>query len=364
MRKSFLKMVLFFSPFLMALGLESFVLPIDFFTFRLNEALVIRKFRSLLPGRFYPNMNLTKEEEGDLGHHTRYSLRRTVQWITDSYGYRKQGSDRLKYEVVIVGQSETFGAALTQREMLSEVLEDQLNLAVYPFAPAGMDSFLKERRFLLHPPKIVIVSSMEWSIFYLPTPRIPSVKKGGLYETPRDIVRRMKQYRPIQSFSVFLDRLYKMSMVRYLKASMRRRFSDREKLVSNGVDSRFGSILFLQGAEANRDVPEQKLNQAIQTINAYNDLLKSRGIRFIFLPIPNKETIFYECLGTQRPVFLKQLVARLKQLGVETVDTQEAFEKAFQQDSVLLYYKDDTHWNANGVKIAADLIKNLIEKRS
>jgi hypothetical protein len=56
------------------------------------------------------------------------------------------------------------------------------------------------------------------------------------------------------------------------------------------------------------------------------------------------------------------LVARLKELGVETVDTQEAFEKAFQKDSVLLYQPDDSHWNANGVRIAANLLRHLIEK--
>ena len=40
--------------------------------------------------------------------------RKMVEWTTDSYGYRKKETNRLKYDVVIIGQSETFGAGLTR----------------------------------------------------------------------------------------------------------------------------------------------------------------------------------------------------------------------------------------------------------
>jgi hypothetical protein len=347
----------------LALGFELFVLPIDFFTFRALEALVARKFKKVLPGHFYPNMNLTKEEDGDLGHHTKYAIKRTVQWITDSYGYRKKESDRLKYEVVIIGQSETFGSGLTQKQILSEVLEDKLNIGVYPFAPNSVNTFLKQERFILHPPDIVIVSSMEWATLYLVPLKSSSVKRWAPYETAGNIIQKVKEKRWVKSFFVFLDRVYKMNMLLYIRASIRREFSDREGKNLNLVDSKFGPILFLQGAKANKDVPEEKLNQAIQTIKAYHDQFKNKGIRFIFLVSPDKETIFYESLGTPRPVFLEQLTARLKQLGVEVVNTQPAFEKAFQKDSVLLYQRDDTHWNENAIRIAADLLIKVIKEK-
>lgn len=363
MRKFIFKLILLLSPFFLALGIELFVLPMDFFCFRAVEALTVRKFKNILPGQFYPNMNLVKEEEGDLGHHTKYASKRTVQWITDSYGYRKEGPDRLKYGVVIIGQSETFGSGLTQKEMLSEVLEDRMNLSVYPLAPASVNAFLKERRFILQPPEMVIVSSMERAIPFLPPPKTSSRGKWAAYENARNKIRKMKENRWIQSFGVFLDRLYKMNMVRYIRASIKRGFSDREENGLNRVDSKFGPILFLQGASANKEVPEERLNQAIQTIKGYHDLFKSKGIRFIFLANPEKETIFYESLGSSRPVFLEQLTARLKQLGVEIVCTQQAFENAFEKESILLYLKDDTHWNATGVRIAVDLLTKVIQKK-
>lgn len=361
MKKFIFKLSVFLGPFLVALALELFVLPIDFFTFRVHEALVVRKFRNILGGKFYPNRNLLKEEEGDLGHHTKYAFKRTVQWFTDSRGYRKKESGQLKYEVVIIGQSETFGASLTQREMLSEMLEEQLHVGVYPFAPAGVSSFLKERRFILYPPRIVIVTSMERAIFLLPSAKIRSGRNWGFLASVKKRIEAMRENRWVQSLGVFLDRLYKMNMLHYLRATIERKFSDRSRFSSTWLDTQYGPIFFLEGAKANREVEEKEMDRVVRTIKGYDDVFRSRGIHFIFVPIPNKETIFYESLGTQRPVFLKQLVARLRELNVQTVDTQETFEQVFQKD-VLLYQKDDSHWNAEGVKIATGLIKTSIEK--
>jgi alginate O-acetyltransferase complex protein AlgJ len=122
-------------------------------------------------------------------------------------------------------------------------------------------------------------------------------------------------------------------------------------------------FFFLLGADANKEVPKEKLDRAIQIIKSYNNALKSRGIRFIFLPIPNKENIFFESLQTKRPVFLEKLISALKGHGIEAIDTQKAFEEAFQKNQILLYHTDDTHWNANAVKIAADLITRALERK-
>jgi len=140
-------------------------------------------------------------------------------------------------------------------------------------------------------------------------------------------------------------------------------FSERQETALNLADTKFGPILFLQGAKANKDVPKEKLDQVVQTIKSYDDLFKSRGIRFIFLPIPEKENIFYESLGTQRPVFWEQLVARLKELGIETVDVPRAFEEEYRKNSTLLYLPDDTHWNPRAVQLAADLTARVIERK-
>ena len=368
MKRFLFKSALFLLPFFLAIGIELFILPIDFFTFRVWEALVIREFRHSLPGEFYPNMEVTKIEEGDLAHHTKFTYKRKVKWFTDRYGYRKQNTNRSKHEVVIIGDSNIAGSGLTQEDILSEVLEKKLKVSVYPISPGSLDTFLKERRFRKDPPDIVIISSVERFIFYLPPVKVTSKTistrlRTQIRETGYRLRNRISGNRFIQCLGVTLDRIYKANMLQYLRASLRRiGSSDSQTIYPNRFSSKYGPVFFLQGASANQDVPKDQFDKAVEVIKTYDEFLRSQGIRFISLPIPEKENIYYEALQTQRPVFLEQHISTLRNLGIETVDTQTAFDDAFRK-GVLLYHTNDTHWNENAVKITADLIKDLIEKK-
>ena len=121
-------------------------------------------------------------------------------------------------------------------------------------------------------------------------------------------------------------------------------------------------MFFVQGEAANKEVPNEHFHKTIKTIEAYDQVLKEKGIRFIFLPIPNKENIYHDFLpNPRRPVFLEQLIQELKKREVETVDTQKAFEDEYQKKSALLFFLDDSHWNPRGVRLTADRTVKLIE---
>jgi alginate O-acetyltransferase complex protein AlgJ len=358
MKKSILKVLLFSAPFLFMVGIELFVLPIDFFTFRVWEALLIRKIHSILPGHFYPCMEVTKlESSGDLAHHTSFAIPKRVKWITDRYGYRKKDAEGMKPQVVIIGDSNIAGIGLTQEEMLSEVLEEQLKVPVYPYAPVGsINTFLKDFRFKKDSPKVVIVSIIERDILRMPFPKLSSRRERfhSFYEW-RD---KVEQTRWVQSIGVMLDRLFKMNMLNYVRAK-----------VGNGTlrdyyhrPSKFGPMFFVQGEAANKEVPTERLHKVVETLEAYNQILRKRNIRFIFLPIPNKENIYHDFLpDPRRPVFLEQLIQELKKRNIETVDTQKAFEDEYRKNSALLFFLDDSHWNPRGVRLAADRTVELIE---
>lgn len=359
MKRFIFKLTLFLFPFFLALFIELFVLPMDYFTFRVWEAVVVRKNRDFFSGQFYPNMEITKIEEGDLAPYTRFAIKKKVRWMTDRYGYRKKNTDIRKHQIVIVGESNIAGSSLTQEEILSEVLEDKLKVSVYPYAPVGgINSFLKEKRFMENSPDIVIFARIERELLDLDSVKPMREKKWF----PK-YKQRIQKNQIIQSLAIQLDRIYKMVMLHYLQASLRRGISTPKHLGPNPISSQYGPIFFNEGQRANEVVSKEKLNQTIQIIISYNNTVRSRGIRFIFVPIPNKENIFYEYLETKRPLFLEQLISELKSYGIETIDTQKAFEEAFQKKQVLLYHTDDTHWNANGVKLTAELIKNWIEKK-
>lgn len=68
-------------------------------------------------------------------------------------------------------------------------------------------------------------------------------------------------------------------------------------------------------------------------------------------------------MKTLNHIFLEQLITELKKEKVESIDTQKVFEDVYRRDRVLLYKTDDTHWNANEVKLTAKLIQESIEKK-
>jgi len=177
-------------------------------------------------------------------------------------------------------------------------------------------------------------------------------------------LKQQIQINPIvQSLGIYLDRLSKMIMVHSVRASLRRKVSPPWPLGPEPISSPYGPLFFVQGKAANEDVPQEILDRAVQTIKQNENAIEGRGFRFIFLPIPNKENIFYESLKTPKPMYLKRLIEALRREGVETIDTQKAFEEAYEKEGRLLYQTDDTHWNANGVMVTAELVKNWIENK-
>ncbi len=324
-------------PFFLLVAMELY-LPIDYFTFRAWEALIVSwhhpRFSICLPGPFYPNMKLTKVEEGDLGHHTPYAVRRHVSWETDSYGYRKRTNPGALSRIVIIGDSTIAGSGLTQEATLSETLGRRLGVDVYPLSPADVNIFLRDGRFAGGSTDVIILAAFERNIVHLPLLKPGEKRYGPYFENNR-----------VRQVAVILNRIMKQNMYHFIRA--------RRNQMPEHV---YGGMLFWQGDEANKEVSKDDYERAVRTITSYNELLKSRGLRFIFLPIPNKENIYHDLLPSkEKPVFLKHLIADLRQHGVTVIEIQSSFEEA-RKKGATLYLSDDSHWNEGGVSLAADLI--------
>ena len=78
------------------------------------------------------------------------------------------------------------------------------------------------------------------------------------------------------------------------------------------------------------------------------------------MPIPNKETIFWELAELeQQPTFIELLNHKLRSNGITTIETIELFNYLLNHE-ILPYHYDDTHWNKYAVDIVAREIARLL----
>lgn len=320
------------------------LLPINFFTHRIWEALLVYSQHNRLPGPFYPNQSISTQETGDLAPYTRFAVKKMVTWETDRYGYRKKNSNLMDYPIVIVGDSTILGTSLDQSQILSEVLERNLKEPVYPYAPHyNMEAFIADPRFQEHPPKTVIFAMMEWAM-----PDLLSAEPSKPHHP-----------QPPYNLAILLDRISKQSVFRYFEARLRQKFKEIMHHDSFKLIDVYGqTTLYPAGKGAHPELPESLAEPLAEKIDSYEEYFKEKGIRFMFLGIPNKETLYYRLIeGRPKPKFFPRLMAELEKRGIDTVDAL----KLFQPKTQAVYQPDDTHWNPYGVEIVA---KNISERLS
>jgi alginate O-acetyltransferase complex protein AlgJ len=349
-KKLLSKLFLLLLPFLIWPFIEVFVLPINFFTFRVWETLVVNKMR-ILSGPFYPNMYVKMEEEGELAPRTPFAEKRMVEWYTDEWGYRNRDT---KQDILLIGDSNVTGVKLTQEETLSEVLERKTGKEVYSFAPATVNRFLATDRIHENPPEVVIVASIERRI-----PELPAVGANGFNSRLRNFTGELINASPIlNSIIVNTDRATKLALYQYTLGNINR------GLGTKGYYN-YQNEFFLEGEYANRTFTEEEIQYFADVIEGYKKVIEEKGYKFMFLPIPNKENIYHELLPSKRkPTMLPRLMAELEKRNIAYIDTQSPFEHLYKNEGVALYPVDDAHWNEVAVKVAADLIAERLAGNS
>lgn len=372
MRRFLIKLAIFSLPILFFVGYavyEVLVLPIAHFTFRSWEALSVYEKNAVLSGPFYPNTYLAKKELGDLSDLTKLPVPKEVEWFTDQYGYRKKNSDKEKFEIIVIGDSSTAGSSLTQSETFTEVLEANTGLGVYPYAPSDFNKFLEEERFKEIPPKVVIIETVEKTALSLS--EIP----------PEDAKRAPKSFSGLSETSlakvaISIDRLKKKAFVNYLYARLEElpklltnpelRRSARGKSVSEnfGTGKREEMVFYSEPDEYFKEWNDAHIKRVTFTLRQYQDRLKQTNTALVFMPIPNKENIYWrQVKGGKATTNLERLIDAAEAAGITTVDLWTAYNNLYKQNpDKLLYHTDDTHWNKYGVTIAAEKTALIIRK--
>jgi SGNH hydrolase-like domain, acetyltransferase AlgX len=334
----------FILPLLLYVVIECVLSP-TLFTFRTWEALYVKTplAQRLLLGPFYPNIECERFEEGDLAHHTDYAINKDVSWKTDPIGYRNTHYISSP-DILLIGDSNIAGSSLSQQETLASLLEDYTGLSVYNLAPASINTFITyKNEGIFHPPKIVILSSIERNIPSLPYSNA-SLKYNGLAQA---------RLNSLASFcAIQIDKLIRANSIEYCKARIR---GSGGGGIQSTIDKR---VFFLQGSNAVINTSHDAIESCAERINGYKDYFNSIGTQFIFLPIPNKETIVWELAGLKKqPTFIEQLTDKLRVNNISTIEMVTLFNR-LQEAGISPYHYDDTHWN----KYANDAVAKTITR--
>ena len=372
MKRLLIHALIFALPFVGILTVEIFFLPIDAFTFRHWEAMENDSSYRFFEGPFYPSVLLEGEEHGAEAYGTSLGGSRYTVAETDRHGFRYSPSSFERFDVVIIGYSNIAGSYLDQSETLSRRLEERLVTGVYPFAPSGIKWFYRSERFRKSPPKVLLLAPIERVIQEVKFDQ----EKWDPYERKlmtkfRARIRRIAAQRPwFRELLVIGDRLKKQALYHYCLAELSRSL-ERAIRTFYGVEERFRhpvaedhSMMFLQGLEAVVPLDASEVERLLGDLRALQAYLRQCGTELLFMPIPNKETVYFDKVPGADPVSptgLEDFLSEAREAGIPTIDLQSAYEDFRRRSDELLFFPDDSHWTPVAVEIAANLAHPVIE---
>jgi alginate O-acetyltransferase complex protein AlgJ len=342
MKKLLLNIVLFPIPVVLICLILNDLLPVSFWTYRTWEA--VRVYDSKLPtgfGPFYPNSKLSMSEQGDLAHHTEFSILKKVVWETDELGFRNRPKSKDKpIDILLIGDSFIAGTSLDQDQTLSEQLKLLTGKNVYQIAPSRIEEFDKLLRLkLISKPKVIILSPVERNLNMLTPVAKYTVSK-------REFKRiELSESPVIQWISVLYDRFEKNSSYQFFKSRFR-------GTSGSGIQSAVNKKFFFLRGKDQMPANKFKYDKIVESLKSYKSYCDSLGIVFVFLPCPDKESVYYEYVPfSKQPSTLFQLDSILSANGINTINSLGVFNR--YKRNALLYSYDDTHWNAAGVSVIA-----------
>jgi hypothetical protein len=141
------------------------------------------------------------------------------------------------------------------------------------------------------------------------------------------------------------------------------------KEVLGADDPQFGPMLFYREnlRMLPMPTPETDAPGVVKTVMRISAGFRARGMTLVVLLVPEKEQIYARALPladqkalARGPELLSAIEAGLKDGGVPVVNLMPVFQKATAQ-GIQVYWRDDTHWNDAGIRLAAEELWRVTE---
>jgi hypothetical protein len=351
-------------------------LPAEYYTFRAWEAMSLYHGR---PGVFAPNRTyFNPHSSGDLAHIGNYpDLRqfRPERFTTDGCGNRNRPDifDGRPADIMLLGSSFTVGSGVDDSYTLSARLERLAGLKVYNAGGADVDQsgwirvLAKKLRMNQTGQGTVILEYLER--FSVPERVVPDAydwlveadtlcKPGPLWKTRGGWMTMLTNLASVSPLEIYSRNLLQMLQNDVVLPNPYKEAVVRETL-SDGTP-----ILFYPG-EVTSAYITRDVEGPIRYWKQLSDELAKADLKLVLLLVPNKYTIYYPMLRApargqpQGSRYLNNLEGRLRQEGIPVINLTDEYMRdapsEFKQGRYI-YWLDDTHWNAEGIRIAASAI--------
>jgi hypothetical protein len=330
-------------------------------------------------GRWDPNVSIIGEAYGDLAAMTgNMALRvpRRMTFMTDDAGFRN-GETQWPIDVLVLGDSFGAGAGVTQKNMVSQLLQTKYGWSTYnlSFPACGpwhqyVNLAIESPRLQLAPHAVVI-----WMLY---TGNDLDDEYGSTW-TVAELPWRSKLSAWRVSYKTFRGR----SPIRQITDNLYWRSKKANEMKRNVITAVLPDgrpVLFLEGQEAwgrrSRADVERHPNfpNLIRTMEEMKRLTEERGLRLLIAILPTKGEV-YRSLLEGRPSlpedsdpsgFSEAIFGVCDKVHLHCVDPKSGLiAKARQLWSAgdLLWWRDDTHLGEQGHEALAEILAQQIGDR-
>ncbi|MBX9963544.1 MAG: hypothetical protein K2Y35_10835 [Burkholderiales bacterium] len=345
-----LKFGLLLLPLVAVQVTELLVLPLDAFTFRFWEAMIIREIY-LLPGPLYPNRRLDKWSAGDQA--PRGPRKKFIRLQSDEFGQRNPPGRKGPYEVVVIGDSNIVGSNIDEHDTIRAAMERECGCSVYAYGaglPLNILSFLSDKRFEREPPKWVVMEFRPGDVekqnlpifepcFQPQYPEGSLASRGCALKLASTSTERLLQ--TLQRLGLGEQREILELVDRALKQSAYRNLHARLGLVAK--DTR------IQRADP---VTADDVAHAVRAFNSYRAVLAARDVRLLLFSMHN---------GKRGAASVSPWLKDLREAGFDviSIDTTTTPPDLFSR----WWPDDDSHWREESIRYSAGLIWREISRR-
>jgi hypothetical protein len=351
-------------------------LEIDAFTFRPWEAMA----RYPTPGApFAPNKRYENTRSygclAVMGNRPDLRDYRTQVFTTDAHGYRNTPALE-RASAILVGSSFSAGDGMSDDETLSARLSELSGRPVYNAAglPPDPGRIRAIANRLGMREGLVIVESLE----RLEPPQIPldepKSRPASARRRLRDSLRSLPCGDRLVEQASFVRKLFGDSGYSPLKILAQRAYKTLQNnwLLPNIYEQQVFERRLLDGRpmlfwheEIDTAAPPEKAGRASAYYRWLSDEVKRDHLTVMVVLVPNSFTVFQPLLrdsgaDVQDPMqYQTQVEASLRTMGIPVLNLAPIFRERARHSlsgGPLLYWRDDLHWNPEGVRVAAEEI--------